>query len=73
MKDKNQYTQNGDTSGAVAAPKSTATPRTPGDIKLSQLEDLVVAQNSEIAKLRRDINRLKSEVSDIIGALKNGR
>lgn len=38
---------------------------------VKQLQDTTSIQQNEIAKLRRDITRLKSEISDIITVLKD--
>ena len=39
--------------------------------RIKTLEDTVSIQHQEISKLRRDIGRLKSEISDIITVLKD--
>lgn len=39
--------------------------------RIKTLEDTVGIQHQEISKLRRDITRLKSEISDIITVLKD--
>lgn len=39
--------------------------------RIKALEETISMQHNEIAKLRRDIGRLKGEISDIISVLKN--
>jgi predicted RNase H-like nuclease (RuvC/YqgF family) len=39
--------------------------------QIKKLEETISMQYHEIAKLRRDISRLKGEISDIITVLKN--
>lgn len=61
---------NTDDTGTVPVPKPAVT-RTPADIKIQQLEDQLVVQHREIAKLRREINRLKSQVDDVISVVRS--
>ena len=39
--------------------------------QIKELEETIGMQHHEISKLRRDIGRLKGEISDIISVLKN--
>jgi len=41
------------------------------DARVKRLEEALGLQHHEIIKLRRDINRLKSEISDVITVLKD--
>ena len=71
MKNPNQYKGNGTpTEGTVPVPKLAVT-KTPADSKLQQLEEQLASQHQLILKLRRDISRLKSDVSDVIATLNN--
>lgn len=73
MKDKTQYNQldvAGDNSIAIPVTKPKLT-RTTADIKIGQLEEQLSTQYKEIAKLRRDLSRLKSAIGDIESVIKN--
>jgi septal ring factor EnvC (AmiA/AmiB activator) len=65
-----QYKNTADETDTVPVPKPAVT-KGPIDIKVEQLEKQLVSQHQEIAKLRRDINRLKSDIGDIINVLKS--
>ena len=71
MEDKTQYNQSSGTGTvSVPSPKQVST-RTPTDIKVAQLEEQLAAQHSELAKLRRDIIRLKNQISDVELLIRN--
>jgi peptidoglycan hydrolase CwlO-like protein len=67
MKDKTQYNQLGvsSTVGVVPPPKQGLT-KSPAERKVEELEHQLTNQHQEILKLRRDISRLKSDISDVI-------
>ena len=71
MKNKDQYNQPSSTGEIPVTKPEQATTRTSTDIKISQLEDLITSQHNQITKLRRDISRLKADMSDVITILRN--
>lgn len=71
MENKKQYTQSGET-GIITAPTlAQLTTKTSTDIKIEKLEEQIANQHQLIVKLRRDIGRLKGDISDIVTVLKN--
>jgi len=68
---KDQY--NVDTTGNVAVtPPEKVSINTAEQRKIAKLETELHVCVQELAKLRRDLARLKSDVSDIVTALRNG-
>jgi len=73
MKNPEQYKNEpvADTGTVPVTPKKSITTKTGADIKIEQLEQQLVMQHKEILKLRRDIGRLKSDLSDIVNLVRN--
>jgi TolA-binding protein len=67
----NQPKADGDTSPVPSAIKPRLT-KSPAETQVKQLEQQLIAQHQDITKLRREVSRLKSQISDIVTALKNG-
>ena len=68
---KDQY--NVDTTGVVpVTPAEKTSTNTFEQRKIVNLETELHACTQELARLRRDLARLKSDVSDIVTALRNG-
>ena len=62
-----------DTTGAVSTtPPEKISTNTAEQRKIAKLETELHVCVQELAKLRRDLARLKSDVSDIVSALRNG-
>ena len=68
MENKNQYNQpSADDTGTVPVNKPGLT-KSSADRKIEVLEGQLVQQHKELLKLRRDIGRLKDQVSEIAQA-----
>lgn len=68
MENKNQYKDTGtQIEGTIPAPKPGLT-KSPADRKVEVLEGQLAQQHKELLKLRRDISRLKDQVSEIAQA-----
>jgi septal ring factor EnvC (AmiA/AmiB activator) len=68
---KDQY--NVESTGVVAVtPAEKVSTNTAEQRKIANLESELHACTQELARLRRDMSRLKSDVSDIVAALRNG-
>jgi archaellum component FlaC len=71
MENKTQYTQSGTTGEIRATSPAQVTTKTSTDIKIEKLEEQIANQHQLIVKLRRDIGRLKNDISDIVAVLRN--
>lgn len=71
MKDKTQYNQETATGEVPVTKPTQITTQTPTDIKIKKLEEMIVAQHQELAKLRRELSRLKGHVDDIVTVIKD--
>ena len=71
MENKNQYTQSGVVGEVKATSPVQVTTKTSTDIKIEKLEEQIASQHHLILKLRRDIGRLKNDISDIVSVLRN--
>ena len=71
MKNPKQYTGTGTPTEGTVPVATPALTKTSTDIKIQQLEDLVKSQHQQIAKLRRDISRMKSDIGEVISAINN--
>jgi len=71
MENKNQYNQPGSSGTVPVTQPQQVITRTSTDIKIQQLEDQIANQHQLIVKLRRDIGRLKGDISDIVTMIKN--
>lgn len=68
MKNPKQYKDTGTPIEAPVTTKKSST-KTVTDIKLTRLEEAVANQDKVIAKLKRDISRLKDQIGDITQVL----
>ena len=70
MKNPKQYKETGTPIEAPALTKKSST-KSSADIKLAQLEEQLRTHQQEVAKLRRDLGRLKNAISDLESVVKN--
>lgn len=71
MENKKQYTQSGVSGEVKVTNPAQVTTKTSTDIKIEKLEEQIASQHQLIVKLRRDIGRLKNDISDIVAVLRN--
>jgi len=72
MKNPEQYKETTPAEGTVVVPdKKLSTTKTSTDLKIERLEEQFAIQQKELAKLRREIGRLKGNIGDVITVLKN--
>jgi hypothetical protein len=71
MEQYNVSSDNTDVSLTPIKPSDEAKQIRSVESQIKALEETVGMQHHEISKLRRDIGRLKGEISDIISVLKN--
>ena len=70
MKNSKQYKDSGTLPKPPALDKKSPT-KSVADIKLVRLEEAIASQDAIIAKLKRDIARLKDQIGEIVRVLNN--